>query len=441
MPRINLLVLHVMAIFFLLTVSNISAQTDRYEFTQAVFSNSGDLIALSSRFALWIYDDQLLPIQQLELLPANAIGANTSTPQVVRVEWSADDSTLAASISFVGTLNGIDGVHNYVRVWDTQTWQLLSSVSNLATTRVYDLNQDGSQVVAISGTTDIGPSTTDIFDTTSGDTIYALDVQGEWIEWNPLNADEIIVGVKNIQIWNMQNDALVREFGSFFTDRGMKVNQINGLLAVANLDWDIDIWYTTTGQLLQTIDDDGPINRYLWAGDDIVTENFDGIWRRWNIVTGKSRILPINTRSSWSPDDSKYIQFDEGVLVLTDALTHESSARLMAGIVSQTVSFSVVDSNTNEKIPNYAPIINNTIIDLAQIVSNRLMIRANIVQQTVSSVIFDLNGTQTIVNAVPYTIPIPPAGTYSLTATPYTEADGGGSAGAPLTIEFTVSEP
>lgn len=69
-----------------------------------------------------------------------------------------------------------------------------------------------------------------------------------------------------------------------------------------------------------------------------------------------------------------------------------------------------------------------------------LNIRANTTPETVGSVVFS-DGTNTIVdNSAPYEFPITSAGSYMLTATPYSEADGGGTAGTPLTVTFTVVE-
>ncbi len=56
----------------------------------------------------------------------------------------------------------------------------------------------------------------------------------------------------------------------------------------------------------------------------------------------------------------------------------------------------------------------------------------------VNSAIFDLNGQQTLGNTAPFTIPVPPAGSYTLTVTPYPELDGQGNAGIPQSLAFTV---
>lgn len=82
-------------------------------------------------------------------------------------------------------------------------------------------------------------------------------------------------------------------------------------------------------------------------------------------------------------------------------------------------------------------------------VGRHLNIRANTLPDQVGSVVFQLNGTVFGTdNQPPYTLAgddngeyrawTPAAGTYTLTVTPYAEADGKGEAGTPLTLTFTV---
>ncbi len=108
--------------------------------------------------------------------------------------------------------------------------------------------------------------------------------------------------------------------------------------------------------------------------------------------------------------------------------------------------FTLVNADTEADI---APLADGAVIDFAQLATTRLNVRAAVAPDTVGSVVFTLNGkvfgTE---NHVYYTLagdwdgdykPWTPApGSYTLTATPYSEAAGQGKAGVPLTITFTV---
>ena len=106
------------------------------------------------------------------------------------------------------------------------------------------------------------------------------------------------------------------------------------------------------------------------------------------------------------------------------------------------------DATTN---PDIQSLVDGATLNLATLVTRRLNIRANTSPATVGSVVFALTGTQTrnqTENVIPYALfsdnngvynPWTPAvGSYKLTATPYSAANGSGTAGAVGTINFTV---
>ena len=93
-------------------------------------------------------------------------------------------------------------------------------------------------------------------------------------------------------------------------------------------------------------------------------------------------------------------------------------------------------------------------LNLATLPTPNLTIRATTSPATVGSVLFVLGGTQTVnhnENLAPYALfadsngdynPWTPAiavGSYTLTVTPYTAANSGGTAGTPLSVSFTVT--
>ncbi len=100
-------------------------------------------------------------------------------------------------------------------------------------------------------------------------------------------------------------------------------------------------------------------------------------------------------------------------------------------------------------VPGYDPLVDGTTFSLAT-VGTQLSIRANTEPSPTGSVSFQYDGTQHTENALPYTLCGDngagtitncniAAGAHTLTVTPYTAANLGGTAGAPLTINFTVT--
>jgi hypothetical protein len=114
-------------------------------------------------------------------------------------------------------------------------------------------------------------------------------------------------------------------------------------------------------------------------------------------------------------------------------------------VASGIIGYDIVD--TSGKLVRH--LFENDILYLDDLKCNGQTIVANTTGQ-IGSVKFDLNNAFFMMqNASPYTLTgdnygtyfkpwIPEAGAYTLTATPYSQADAGGQAGQPLTIHFTV---
>lgn len=116
-------------------------------------------------------------------------------------------------------------------------------------------------------------------------------------------------------------------------------------------------------------------------------------------------------------------------------------------------SFALVDASTHRPVPGFESLVNNAVLTLDQL-PPELSIQANTSPTTVGSVSLTLEGptTQTQVEGVaPYALfgdrfgnfnawdPTPPLeGTYTLTATPYSEGQASGEAGNPLSISFSI---
>lgn len=113
-------------------------------------------------------------------------------------------------------------------------------------------------------------------------------------------------------------------------------------------------------------------------------------------------------------------------------------------------SFTLIDAGTDQPVPGYDPLLDGDALNLATLPTSALNIRANTTPSAVGSVRFSLNGDTNyqIESEAPYTLAgdnhgdysawTPDPGSFTLAATPYDQAGGGGDAGSPLTIRSTV---
>lgn len=140
---------------------------------------------------------------------------------------------------------------------------------------------------------------------------------------------------------------------------------------------------------------------------------------------------------------------------------------------TRVVSFSVVNADTGEAIAEFEPLTDGAVINLAALTTPRISLRANCEPQVVSAVRFALSGIDAagqplqlshpetpafphhtemsypyfaagdprrrgygpVLPPFPWT---PPAGRYTLTATPYAGKYGSGARGIPLTVNFEI---
>ena len=131
------------------------------------------------------------------------------------------------------------------------------------------------------------------------------------------------------------------------------------------------------------------------------------------------------------------------LFILNDQISHIEITTGSSGLAIN--DFTLVNTVTDADI---GPLTNGTVIDLGTPPGGDITVRAN-PSTAPGSVVFTLNGSFfKNENLAPYAIvgdtngdyaPWNPApGNYTLTATPYSGADGTGTAGTPLTVNFTV---
>lgn len=111
------------------------------------------------------------------------------------------------------------------------------------------------------------------------------------------------------------------------------------------------------------------------------------------------------------------------------------------------LSFSLINAATNQPIAGYNPITNGAVINIPNLPSQNVYFRANTSPATVGSVRFGIDATANYLtdNTSTYDLPVNFSsasgwvGSHTLTATPYSAANAGGSAGTPLTLNFQLT--
>jgi hypothetical protein len=118
-------------------------------------------------------------------------------------------------------------------------------------------------------------------------------------------------------------------------------------------------------------------------------------------------------------------------------------------------SLTLINADTDQPIAGYDPLPNNVTLNLADLPTRNLNLRANTNPSVVGSVRFNYDGnasyrietqapyaigSDALVNNVPdYNAWTPAVGSHTLTVTPYTQGGAAGTAGTALTVAFTVT--
>ncbi|MBN8226826.1 phosphoesterase [Corallococcus macrosporus] len=119
-----------------------------------------------------------------------------------------------------------------------------------------------------------------------------------------------------------------------------------------------------------------------------------------------------------------------------NTLTIQRTTPVLPNHVSEVNSFTVVNPDSGREL---APMYNGAVFDLSDLGGNSVGLMAWTYEAQVGSVRFQLDGVDTVDNQAPYILPATATvGTHVLTATPYSEANGQGLGGVPLSVRFTV---
>ncbi|WP_347159338.1 hypothetical protein [Pontibacter chitinilyticus] len=147
------------------------------------------------------------------------------------------------------------------------------------------------------------------------------------------------------------------------------------------------------------------------------------------------------------PGDASQYLIEAGpasITVLRFSKTTETPAQ-------QVTSLTLINADNDQSL---LTLTDSTVLNLAELPTRNFNIRANTNPTKVGSVTFDLSGTQTrgvTESMAPYALYgddtkgdyfewTPELGSYTLKATPYSASSGTGTAGAALTVNFTVTD-
>ena len=124
-------------------------------------------------------------------------------------------------------------------------------------------------------------------------------------------------------------------------------------------------------------------------------------------------------------------------------------------VIPSIVSLHLINTDTQQAIPSFDPLLTGATINLATLLSPNINITVTTQPAILAgSVLFNYDGNPQyhVENYAPYSIggdtntsnPLfdawtPTVGSHTLTITPYTLINGGGTAGKPYTIKFTVT--
>ncbi|UYZ62525.1 PQQ-dependent sugar dehydrogenase [Hymenobacter weizhouensis] len=174
-------------------------------------------------------------------------------------------------------------------------------------------------------------------------------------------------------------------------------------------------------------------------------------------VEGVLRTLGVVSPQTVNGVTYEFVSWSQGgsatqtIATPTDDATYTATFRAVAA--QAVTSFTLINADTDQPISGFDPIPAGAVFNLATLPTRNLSIRANTNPATVGSVRFAYDGNANFrtESFVPYAIAgdngatdylpwTPTVGSHTLTATPYSAANAGGTAGQALTLNFTATD-
>ncbi len=307
------------------------------------------------------------------------------------------------------------------------------------------------------------------------------------LDWSPDGSTLVVLNQRHfpndrveLQFYNMANGELSRTFPLSQNDvtTTVKWSPDGSKIAadfITNTTSDIIVWDVTSLDEISRLPHPTAILDFDWNFDGTFLASIDGLEERrlriWNASSSEllntlDVVLPSDL--AWNPTENVIAVESRNTIYILDATTGSilnQTTRFvdliswnpfgtaLATISGTTpliytrdgqelpqfplmVGYNITDIQTNVPIRR---VNNNDVINLAELEDvENLVIQAFPNRAPIQSVSLELNGVVTIFNEAPYILPLPSAGTYTLTGIPYSEPDAQGIEGTPLTLNFTI---
>jgi len=372
-------------------------------------------------------DDRLIKIWDTNngQLVATLTGHNDD---VVAVDWSPTGSVLAS-------LGGLETQN--LRIWNTTNWSQVAAPS-VGTITQMRWSPNGSEF-AISGYPNIVATGNTI--NFSSTRIFQGHVGGVFsLDWSPSGNRLVSTGLDGkVRLWNLVTNQSLGILTSPNEDVwDIRYSPDGTRIAGALDDGTIRVWDGTTGQTISTLTQTGSMKSVAWSPDGTLLA-YGGV--------NSSQMLPPSIISApggqTGPTATPTRTPTPGGPTATRTPTPTPTRTPTPGGRAVT-SFTLVNADTDADILTLS---DGYVLDLS--VYPRVNVRANVSGQVESVRFgFDGNANYRTENGAPYaagnntTTTYDPwslaLGTHTLTATPYSLDNASGTAGAALTVQFSV---
>ena len=363
-------------------------------------------------------------------------------PFITAAVWSPDSTRLAMRIysELRGPLLRVVAIPSGDTVWEI-------SDAGYFTRRAW--SPDGTRIATVYEPTVRADLSVRILDASNGQVLLDIPVTergyGGPAKWSPSGTIVAVAagddewgsalifydGVTGAELRRIPHESPIMDFD--WSPDGMRVVT---LISRMNIDPSADqrnarVWDVTTGAMLHQYI--SPADIIEWSPtEDLLAGRIDS----------SIGIIDVNTGTILHqvPGRGEFLQWKPDGTVIATIRRNTPLFITREGVelprVPTIIDFGIVDLGTDQVIANLSEGMRVDPVALNAL--GELEVDAYVNVDNVGSVVFNLNGEFIVDNDLFYGIPLPPPGSYTLTATPYQEPDGQGTPGTPLTVNFTV---
>jgi WD40 repeat protein len=399
-----------------------------------------NIIAITDGYSVELFDPAF---QLLDSIPIFSASGNDIEIRVVDLMWSPDGAKFILQIGG----NGLNEQKTpIIQIWRVTPETKLAELSHIQPAASATWSPDGLFISALHYRDTFYDMHVNIYDATDGTLVLDLMpteiYTASFIGWHSSGTRLILDIANELQIWDIASKLPIATIPGLPLPATIKISPDGN--AVAFVDGDnqkeVQVWQIDPLEPISVLQGHTKaIATLAWTRSGIVTNSFDNTTRVWDAETGDTIItVPtgLTSLTNFSPDGTKYVVTNEQSNVLIhNTFTNDLLSTLANGVIKPFVSsFNVFAAgiNTGLLLPDANLTLN---------APGSLIIRANTAPATVGSVVFNANGVITTDNTAPYEWVVPAVGNYTLTATPYSGANGTGTANAATTLSFVVAAP